>query len=101
MRQGVEQIGGKWYTKHVVGPIFSDTPGATAAEQNAAYKARVDDEQATRVRADRNARLTACDWTQLADAPVDDLAWAIYRQGLRDVPAQSGFPWEVSWPEVP
>jgi hypothetical protein len=101
MRQGVEQIAGKWYTKYVAGPIFSDTPDATAAEQEAAYKARLDAEQAARVRADRNARLTACDWTQLADAPVDDLAWAAYRQELRDVPAQAGFPWEVSWPGVP
>jgi hypothetical protein len=100
MRQGVEQIAGKWYTKYVAGPIFSDTPDATAAEQEAAYKARLDAEQAARVRAERNARLTACDWTQLADAPVDDLAWATYRADLRDVPAQAGFPWNVTWPEV-
>jgi hypothetical protein len=101
MRQGVEQIAGKWYTKYVAGPIFSDTPDATAAEQEAAYKTRLDAEQAVRVRADRNARLSASDWTQLADAPVDDLAWAAYRQELRDVPIQAGFPWEVQWPAVP
>jgi len=101
MRQGVEQIAGKWYTKYVAGPIFSDTPDATAAEQEAAYKARMDAEQAARVRADRNARLSASDWTQLADAPVDAAAWAAYRQELRDVPIQVGFPWEVQWPVVP
>jgi hypothetical protein len=101
MRQGVEQVEGKWYTKYVAGPIFSDTPEATAAEQEAAYKARMDDEQAARVRDDRNARLAACDWTQLADAPVDDLAWAAYRQELRDVPSQAGFPWNVTWPDAP
>ena len=53
------------------------------------------------VRADRNKRLADCDWTQLADAPVDGLAWAVYRQDLREVPDQEGFPWEVVWPEAP
>lgn len=101
MRSGVEQIDGKWYTKYVLGPIFTDTPEATAAEQEAAYKARLDAEQGDRVRADRTARLAACDWTQLADAPVDAAAWAAYRQDLRDVPSQAGFPWEVVWPVAP
>ena len=101
MRQGVEQIAGKWYTKYVAGPIFSDTPDATAAEQEAAYKAHLDEEQADSVRADRNARLAACDWTQLADAPVDAAAWATYRAALRDVPQQEGFPWNVTWPDAP
>jgi hypothetical protein len=54
----------------------------------------------TEVRADRNARLVACDWTQLPDAPVDYTIWAVYRQQLRDVTAQVGFPWEVQWPEA-
>lgn len=104
MRSGVEQIGDKWYTKYVLGPIFSDTPDATAAEQEAAYKARLDTEQGARVRADRNARLAACDWTQVDDAPFDNTgkaAWAAYRQALRDISSQPGFPWEVVWPESP
>jgi hypothetical protein len=58
-------------------------------------------DQASVVRADRNARLSACDWTQLADAPVDSLAWANYRQALRDITAQAGFPWSVEWPAQP
>jgi hypothetical protein len=53
------------------------------------------------VRAERDAKLTASDWTQLADAPVDDLVWAVYRQALRDVPQQEGFPLNVVWPEPP
>jgi hypothetical protein len=57
--------------------------------------------QAHRVRVDRTLRLQASDWTQLADAPVDKEAWAIYRQALRDVPDQDGFPWNVQWPEQP
>ena len=56
---------------------------------------------AVRVRAQRNGHLAACDWTQLADSPVDKEAWATYRQALRDVTAQPGFPNEVVWPETP
>lgn len=54
-----------------------------------------------RVREQRNAFLSASDWTQVADAPVDQTAWAEYRQALRDVPKQEGFPANVIWPIVP
>ena len=56
-------------------------------------------QQAAAVRADRNARLTATDWTQIADSTADKPAWAIYRQALRNVPAQAGFPQRVIWPQ--
>ena len=58
-------------------------------------------EQGASIRAERNARLAASDWTQLPDAPVDAAAWATYRQALRDVTAQEGFPASVVWPEQP
>jgi hypothetical protein len=45
--------------------------------------------------------LTDSDWTQVADAPVDKNAWAVYRQALREVPQQPGFPFSVVWPEAP
>jgi hypothetical protein len=45
--------------------------------------------------------LLASDWTQVADAPVDQEAWALYRQALRDVPEQVGFPGVVEWPVEP
>ncbi len=53
------------------------------------------------MREDRNRRLADTDWTQLADAPVNAQAWATYRQALRDVTAQAGFPWDIAWPEKP
>jgi hypothetical protein len=53
------------------------------------------------VRGIRDSLLRQSDWTQLADAPVDDLVWAVYRQALRDVPQQEGFPDNVVWPELP
>jgi hypothetical protein len=61
-----------------------------------------DSEEAAQVRAERNQRLSNCDWTKLADSPeTNKAAWATYRQALRDVPAQAGFPWEVQWPTQP
>lgn len=102
MRQNVEQqADGKWYTKYVLGPIFTDNEEATAAEQETAYKAQKDADRANSVRADRNKRLADCDWTQLPDSPVDKDIWAIYRQALRDVTKQAGFPWTIDWPEAP
>lgn len=53
------------------------------------------------VRQKRNELLSSSDWTQLPDAPVDKITWANYRQELRDVTTQSGFPLEVIWPQPP
>lgn len=53
------------------------------------------------VRLERNRLLTETDWTQVADAPVDKAAWAAYRQALRDVPQQAGFPTSITWPVKP
>lgn len=53
------------------------------------------------IRTERNRRLTECDWTQLPDAPVNTAAWATYRQALRDITEQVGFPWSVAWPDQP
>ena len=88
-RDGVEQIDGKWYTKYSV------------ADMDAEAIAAKDAEQAKAVRADRNKRLADSDWTQLIDAPVDRQAWLVYRQELRDISSQPGFPWDVQWPDTP
>ena len=98
---GVEQVNGKWYTKYILGPTFADTEESSAAEQEAAYKAMKDAEQAKSVRATRNDKLKDCDWTMSADSTADKAAWATHRQALRDVTAQPGFPWTIEWPEQP
>lgn len=54
-----------------------------------------------RIRHMRNKLLDKSDWTQVADALVDKAAWAIYRQELRGITAQAGFPTEVIWPTKP
>jgi hypothetical protein len=88
-RNGVEEIDGKWYTKYSV------------ADMDDEAKTAKDAEQAKSVRTTRDEKLKDSDWSQVADAPVDKTVWATYRQALRDVPTQSGFPWEVTWPTQP
>ena len=56
---------------------------------------------ATEARDKRNALLSQSDWTQAADAPVDQTAWATYRQALRDITDQAGFPENIDWPIAP
>jgi len=52
------------------------------------------------LRTQRDKLLVASDWTQVADAPIDQATWAIYRQSLRDMPATfTGG--EVTWPAAP
>ena len=53
------------------------------------------------LRIERNQRLAASDWTQVADAPVDAAAWATYRQALRDLPDTTTDPHSPVWPVPP
>lgn len=52
------------------------------------------------IREKRNRYLLDSDWTQLPDALVNTKEWALYRQKLRDLTLQEGFPWEIIWPEA-
>ena len=100
-RSGVEQLNGKWYTKYIIGPVFMDGE-TTAVEQETVYKAQKDAEQAKAIRQSRDEKLKATDWSQGKD--IADLAsakYTTYRQELRDIPAQAGFPWNVQWPTQP
>jgi hypothetical protein len=50
----------------------------------------------------RNMLLTTSDYTQVADAPIKNKeAWAIYRQALRDITSQIGYPKNIIWPIAP
>jgi hypothetical protein len=107
---GVEQIDGKWYTKYILGPVFTDQPATdtepakTAAEQEAEYKAMKDAEQAKSVRQQRDSKLAETDWVVIkateTGTPVPE-AIALERQALRDITAQPSFPWGVEWPTQP
>ena len=103
-RTGVEQIDGKWYTKYILGPIFTDTAEATAAQQEAAYKAQKDAEFAKSARDSRDRLLAECDWVvvkSLESGQAVPTEWAAYRQALRDIPQQAGFPITINWPVKP
>ena len=89
-KDGVEQDAkGKWVWKWSI------------SEMDDEAKAAKDAEAAKGVRASRDRMLSESDWTQVLDAPVDQTAWAQYRQALRDLPAQSGFPHTITWPTKP
>lgn len=65
---------------------------------------RTAEQKAADIREDRNGRLASCDWTQVSDVSLSDdqkAEWASYRQALRDVTSQDGFPDEVVWPTMP
>jgi hypothetical protein len=69
-----------------------------------AEREEIERQKAEAVRQERNTKLTECDWTQLNDTPLDNLAkveWTTYRQALRDITTQSGFPHSVVWPTKP
>jgi hypothetical protein len=60
--------------------------------------------QETIVKQKRDALLYESDWTQIPNNPLtleQQEAWAIYRQELRDVTSQSGYPFNVIWPTPP
>jgi hypothetical protein len=95
------------YTKNVVEGAPEETAGVwnqvwnvvDATAEEIAARTLV---EATKIKTERDAKLTASDWTQLADSPVDKALWATYRQALRDLTAEAGFPWTpVVWPAVP
>lgn len=55
-------------------------------------------------RAIRDGMLQACDYRMMPDYPCSQAAraaWAAYRQALRDVPQQEGFPETIEWPQMP
>lgn len=64
------------------------------------YDAKADDRVSAEVRAERNKKLAATDWRASSDLTLST-EWATYRQALRDVPSQAGFPNTITWPTEP
>lgn len=89
-RDGVTQDAqGRWFTKYSVSDMDAEAIAALDAQQAASQ------------RSERTRRIAESDWTQLSDSPVDKQAWSVYRQALRDLPSQAGFPWDINWPQQP
>lgn len=83
-------VSGKWVQQWSVVQLGGEELAAaiTDAEQQA--------------RTTRNTLLSTSDWTQGKDIPnTVSSAWAVYRQLLRDVPQQDGFPFSIIWPNTP
>ena len=60
--------------------------------------------QAANIRAQRDTKLAETDWIVIKNLELNANipgVWEVYRQALRDIPAQEGFPWDVTWPSQP
>ena len=56
------------------------------------------------IRRERDRLLSACDWVTLKAIDTNtsiDADWVTYRQALRDITTQDGFPYSVTWPTKP
>ena len=109
-RNGVTQdANGNWVEAYVERDMFSDYVDdegvtVTKASQEEAYTARKDAEAATTARATRDGLIASCDWMAIKAFEAGTgvaTEWATYRQALRDVSAQEGFPNDITWPEKP
>ena len=110
VRNGATQdANGNWVQAWSVVDMFqdyTDDEGVThtKADQEAAYQADLDAKAAESVRTQRDAKLAESDWMVIKSAETGialAAEWATYRQALRDIPSQAGFPNEVVWPVEP
>ena len=70
------------------------------AQINYAKEAASTSEKESRIRNQRDYGLKNSDYMALSDITMSD-EWTVYRQALRDVPQQDGFPDNVTWPDPP
>lgn len=108
--------GGPWgdpgQTIHLACPAELDADCVKVVDVDGALEVQVDvdlaaeklERQWSSLRQQRNQKLAACDWTQMADAPLnaqDKTAWGLYRQELRDLPENTEDPANPVWPDEP
>lgn len=79
---------------------FTEAEETARDAEEQAWSDGANDRAAVQVREERDAKLAATDWMANSDVTMAS-AWTTYRQGLRDVPAQSGFPTNITWPTKP
>ena len=84
-RDGIEEINGKWYTKYSI------------RQQD---KEPIDKQQEENIRNRRDQLIKESDWRAVSDRKLEP-AWKRYRQALRDISKQEGFPHDVKWPTDP
>ena len=94
-KRGAESIGIDGQTVTITYPAIDMTDADKTKRTNDAIAV---------LRETRNKLLVSCDWTQAADSPLTDeviATWATYRQALRDLPANTSDPLDVTWPDAP
>lgn len=82
----------------LIDSIERDVEGWISVAKELEYKKLAD-----AIRDKRNLLLAETDWTQTTDAPLtanETEKYRVYRQTLRDVPEQVGFPYDVAWPLI-
>ena len=79
---------------------FSAEEEAAWDAKEAAWAAGANDRAAEEVRKERDEKLGATDWRASSDLTLST-EWATYRQALRDIPSQAGFPNSITWPSEP
>tara|TARA_R100000278_G_scaffold106021_1_gene82558 strand:- start:710 stop:961 length:252 start_codon:yes stop_codon:yes gene_type:complete len=79
--------------------VINGTEIALSEEEISSYNAEEAALQSDLIRNQRNTLLSQSDVYALADRITDE--WRTYRQALRDVPSQAGFPTNVTWPTKP
>ena len=84
-RDGVEKIGDKWYTKYTIGQRDKEP---------------IDKQYAENIRRQRDRLIKESDWRAVSDRKLEP-EWKEYRQALRDISKQEGFPHNVEWPIDP
>lgn len=100
----VQDANSNWVEAYIETDMFADTIEAgvttTKAEHETAYQARLDADKAIQIRTQRNELLDETQWTASSDLTMTS-EMNTYRQALRDVPQQDGFPNDITWPEAP
>ena len=84
-RDGIEKIGDKWYTKYTIGQRDRE---------------EIDNQYAENIRNRRDTLIKESDWRAVSDRELEP-EWKEYRQALRDISKQEGFPHDVKWPTDP
>ena len=84
------------YVNGVLTPLTADE----ITELEGSWADRENDRLANKARVERDSLLAETDWMALSDVTMSD-AMTAYRQALRDIPSQAGFPSSVTWPTKP
>ena len=95
---------GDYKSPTIAGFIGRTIDGQVVASLEDATPGPTDEELAAEAREERDALLSATDYLFYTDAPYSEDTVALYRtyrQELRDVPQQEGFPQTIVWPERP